>query len=273
MTVSGVQEFWVVGSRFYFQNDDFANEALLDLGVIQVVSPTIETEKIELEDADGGVRRVVDEAITKMSETYDLVCNNFNLDNLAMLFMADKDSPATFSQTATEIQNVPHVAAIGPGKHVKIKDLAGTWLYNLTSIVVKPQNPATTTTPIPLVEDTDWEWVSKERGIINIIADGAISDLDVLYIDIIPVVLEGSRLVYPQTGAILKGRAMLVWGRGNNLEQTVREADVTISTSAANFQVEDYSDFTLQAKVVSDVLETTEPAGKLLQFKGTLPAE
>lgn len=282
MTVSGVQEFWVVGSRFYFQNDDSANEALLDLGVIQVASPTIETEKIELEDADGGVRRVVDEAITKMSETYDLVCNNFNLDNLAMLFMADKNSPADFTQAITKIENVAHIAAVGPGKHVKIKDASGNWLYGIQSIDITLIVSATTTTPvpatttttaIPIVENVDYEWVSKDRGIINIIDGGAIDDGDTMYIDITPKAITGRRLVYPQTGAILKGHAMLVWGRGGNVEQTVREADVTISTSAANFQVEDYSDFTLQAKVVSDVTETTAPAGKLLQFKGTLPAE
>jgi len=272
MSVSGFQEFWVVGSRFYFVNDDDTNSALLDLGVIQVASPSMEVEKIELEDSDGGIRRTVDEAVTKVSETYDLVCHNFNLDNLALLFLADSNSPASFTQTTDEIQNVAHTAVVGPGKFVKLKDASGNWLYSIDSIVVKTQNPATTTTPSPAVENTDWEWISEDRGIISILSGGSISDGDTIYIDITPNAITGNRLVYPQTGSIIKGKAMLVWGRDNNAEQTVREANVTISPNAANFQVEDYSDFTLQAKVTSDVTQTTAPAGKLLQYKGTLPA-
>lgn len=272
MSVSGYQEFWVVGSRFYFQNDTDTNNTLLDLGVVKTVSPTLETEKIELEDADGGIRRTVAEAITKMSETYDLVCNNFNLDNLALLFMADSNSPQDFDQAVTEVQNVAHIAVIGPGKFVKIKDASSNWLYSITSAIVKSGNPSTTTTSAPYVEDTDWEWVSKDRGIIKILSTGSITDGETIYIDITPSLISGRRLVYPQTGSIINGKAMLVWSRNNNAEQTVREADVTISTNAANFQVEDYSDLTLSAKVVSDVTETTAPAGRLLQYKGTLPA-
>ncbi|GAG09742.1 unnamed protein product, partial [marine sediment metagenome] len=260
MTVSGFQEFWVVGSRFYFQNEKVLDKALLDLGTIQVVSPTIEAEKIELEDSDGGVRKVVDEAVSKISESYDIVCHNFNVDNLALLFLANTSSPAEFTQTIDEIQNVPHTAVIGPGQFVKLTNLAGVWLYSITSIIVKSTNPATTTTAIPLVENTDWKWISKDRGVIEIISGGAISDGDTIYIDIIPVAVTGIRMVYPQTGSIIKGRAMLVWGRNNNTEQTVREAIVTISPSSANFQIEDYSEFTLQAKIVSDITEVTAPA-------------
>lgn len=273
MSVSGYQEFWVTGSRFYFQRDDDTNEGLLDLGVIKVVSPTMEVEKIELEDSDGGIRKIAAEAVTKMSETYEIECNNFSLDNLALLFLASSSSPATFTQAVTPIADVPHKAVVGPGKFVKLKNLTGDWLYNINTIsVVNATAMTTTTTNVPLTEDTDWEWISKDRGIISILSTGSIADGDDLLITITPNALTGKRLVYPQTGSIINGHAMLVWGRDNNAYQTVREADVTISPSSGNFQVEDYSSLTLSAKVLSDVTEITEPAGRLLQFKGTLPA-
>ena len=273
MSVSGYQEFWVVGSRFYFQNDADTNSALLDLGVIKTVSPTMETEKIELEDADGGVRRTVAEAVTKVSETYEIECNNFSLDNLALLFLASSTSPATFTQAVTPIADVPHKAVVGPGKFVKLKDADGNWLYSINTITVNNVTAMTTTSTLaPIAEDTDWEWISKDRGIISILSTGSIADGDDLQITITPNAITGKRLVYPQTGSIINGHAMLIWGRDNNAEQTSREADVTISPSSGNFQVEDFSSLTLSVKVVSDVNEITAPAGRLLQFKGTLPA-
>jgi hypothetical protein len=273
MSISGFQEFWLTGSRFYFQREEDTSESLLDLGVIEVVSPTLEPESIELEDSDGGVRRIVDTAVTKISETYEIVCKNFNVDNLAMLFLADVNSPALFTQAITPLVDVEHIACVGNGKYVKLKDADGNWLYSINSITIERQDPTTTTaTPVPVTVDVDWEWTSKDRGIIKVIEGGSINDGDRLLISITPNAISGRRLIYPQTGAILKGKAMLVWGRGNNASQTVREATVSIAPSAASFSVEDYSSFTLQASVLSDIIETVAPAGRLLQFKGTQPS-
>ena len=344
----GQQDFWVVGSRFYFVRDGDANGALLDLGVIQTANPAFEPELLELEDSDGGLRTVVDDCLVKIEETYDIVCNNFTLDNLALLFLAAE--PETFTQSATQ-KAVTHKVVIGPGKMVKIKDddAAATWMYGLSDIigVRKPSASTSATTSITqasreivitgsdvtadyvageylviygsvdtpgndgtyeiasssfgggdttitlalvngatplagdeatganiapaLAEEEDWDTISDDRGVIQFRENGlggAAEGNDVLVI-YNTAALTGRRLVKPQTGGSnIKGKAVLVWGRGNNARQTAREFQVSISPNASNMQVEDYSDFTLQAKVLSDATEQNIPAGRMLLFKG-----
>lgn len=264
--IVGQQDFWVTGSRMYFRNNADANKTLFDLGVVKTASPQIEIEKIELEDGDGGRRKTVDETVTKIGENYDVVCNNFAIDNLALLFMAAAvDDP---NQSTTELTDVAHTAVIGPGKYVKLVDASGNWIYNINSIVVT-DSPMTET----FVEGDDWSWVSKERGMIQIRDGGAIADLDALLIDITPLAITGNRRIYPHTAAnAIKGRALLVWGRNNNTEQTMREFDVSLSSNNGAFSVENYSEFTLSAQVLSDATETTAPAGVLLHAVGSLPA-
>ena len=266
MSVVGWQDYWVTGARFYFVRDDDTNEALIDLGTVQSATPSIETSKLELKDGDGGVRKTVDEVVTEINESYEITCNNFNPTNLALAFLADE--PEAFTQTADAIENVAHTAVIGLGKFVKLKDASGNFLYNITSIVVKDATEVTT-----YVEDTDYKWISKDRGIIEILAAGSIDDGDVLHITITPVALSGNRLIKPQTsGGAIKGTGVLIFGRNNNAEQTVREVLMSITPNTTNLQSEDFSDFVLTANVLGDITDTTTPAGRMLQFKGDLPS-
>ena len=264
--VVGQQEYWIVGSRFYFQKDDDTYyKALFDLGTIKVVSPSVQTTSVDLVDSDGGSQKVVDSTLIKATESYDITCNNHTLDNLALLFMSAE--PDNFTQAATVLTNVAHKAVIGAGKMIKLHDASGNWLYSVASIVVK--NGAATVT---YTENTDWKWINKDRAVIQVLAGGSIGHGQDLAITITPVAVTGRRLIRPQTNAkAIRGRAMLVWSRNANAEQTVREFDCSISPTAAAFNDADYSSFTLQAKVLSDITDTTYPAGLLLQFVGTLP--
>lgn len=268
--IVGQQDFWVVGSRLYFQDENDTDEALLDLGVVQTVNPTIEQQQIQLVDGDGGRRKIVDTTTIQIDETWEIVVHNFAIDNLAILFRAL--SVTDPNQGTGEQLAVEHKAIVGPGKYLKLKDSSGNWIYNVDSIVVKSDGGGTT-----YVEDDDWKWVSKPRGIIQILDGGAIAALGdpavTLDIDITPFAITGLRRIYPHTAeAEVKGKALLVWGRNNNAEQTMREADVSLTTTATQFQLDDYSSFTLTAQVESDITETTAPAGMLLNAVGALPA-
>lgn len=131
MGAVGFQDYWVVGGRLYVQRDDVAGveQPFIDFGTMKTVTPNFEIEKIELEDSDGGTKNTVDEKVTKLTETYDVTCANFNSDNLSTLFLADAAS--AFTQTAVEqiLSQYAHV-----GRLVKIKDSSGDNVYALDQI-------------------------------------------------------------------------------------------------------------------------------------------
>jgi len=358
MSIVGFQDFWVAGSRFYFKRDDegAVKYPFEDLGVILSATPTIASEKVTLMDADGGIKRIVDEALTSIDESYEVTTPNLNLENLAHLFLAN--APSAFTQVVTEHEVTE---SVHPGELVKIKSATGTYLYGLgvvsgvmirdlggdlteveltamsksaktitvtgllqsefdagDQIVVRrlvlanPLNAKTYTVvsalegggstvitveeePVAdevaisglliykadsgdsgtiLNQDTDWEVVSLDRGIIRIIDGGAVSAEDNLVVISQTAALSGLRKINPHdiSGEIV-GTAMLVMSRNRNSEQTVREMRVSVTPSSLNLTADDFSNMALTVKVLADPDNETEPAGRLLQFKGTLPSK
>lgn len=347
MSVVGFQDFWVTGTRFYFKREDQAGieQPLLDLGVIQTASPKLEVTNITLDDADGGIKQIADQLVTKISEAYDITCSNLNHDNLGLMFLSN--SPAAFTQSAAA-QKVAHYS--WPGRLVKIKDSAGVPLFSLSAIagvyagtapqtrvitgivastktitfsggafspaltngdpvIVSPTGLAnianaktytvasSTSTTCVVVETvaadetaitgeligkasgttiytptTDFVVQSLDRGILKMVSTGAFSVAG----NITPVIgtnaISGLRLLNPQSlKGIIKGKGWLYYGREGNNRQTVREAIMTLSPSSANFSVDDFSNFVLNAQVITDLTQTTDVAGRLIGFKGSLP--
>lgn len=117
----------------------------------------------------------------------------------------------------------------------------------------------------------DWEVVSLDRGLIRMVDGGAFSADANVQVVFSTDTISGDRLILPQSvSGIIKGDAMLVWGRNNNAEQSVREALVSITPANANVQDEDFSSFDLTARVLSDSTRTNA-FGRLLQPKGSIP--
>ena len=358
MAAVGFQDFWVVGSRFYFKRNDVSGvkQPSIDLGVITQCTPTITPTKIELKDTDGGTKRLVDERVTEIVESYDITCANLNLDNLSLILLGT--APTTFTQTAQHKRVTTYCHA---GRLVKVidSDTAGTPLYSLGAIagilsaqpsagvftvgvlttivastktltitagtasdfdagdkivvpgtglanianartytvvsasgagpvnIVVSESPAANETAITgeliykndtgdtgtvYSQDVDWEVVSTDRGFVRIKEGGTIAADGNLCIVFSTAAVSGKRLVLPQTaGGEIKGTGFLIFGRGGNAEQTVRECSVSITPSSTNFSIDDYSNFVLSVKVITDPTSAT-PAGRLYQFKGTLPS-
>jgi hypothetical protein len=135
MSIVGFQDFWVAGSRFYYRRDpiDGVVQPWIDLGVIQPANPSLEIEKLELEDSDGGVKKVVDERVVKIEETYDITCSNINMDNLALLFLSNP--PSAFSQTDTVPKNAVHHLVAGRIAKLHDTDAAETPVYGVKNIL------------------------------------------------------------------------------------------------------------------------------------------
>lgn len=131
--MAGKQELWVAGSRFYFKRDpiDGVVQEIIDLGTIETANPANEITKIEAEDAWGGTVKTIDETVTKITETYELVCRNLANTNLAIFGLAAP--PVDFTQTQTEktVQHYTHPDAL---LQIHDSDADSTWLYQLDAV-------------------------------------------------------------------------------------------------------------------------------------------
>lgn len=263
--VVGFQQTFVVGSRFYLQREDDANKAVLDMGTIDTAQKQGEVTEITLQDGDGGVLVEIDSAITAFTETYEITTANFNLDNMALLLLAT--APEAFTQASGAIAMVEHKAVKGPGRYIKIVGTAGEWLYGITSALVKNDGASTT-----YVENTDYKWVSKDRGILQILPGSAIAEGDILEITTTLNAISGKRLIKPLTKPVIKGKAMLVYSMGGNAQQWVREFNLTLKPTSTNISITEFSKMTFEARAITNPTDTASPAGRFIQTVGALPA-
>lgn len=262
--LSAFQEFWRTGSRFYFKRDpvDVAGVPtevpLIDLGTIRPAGPAVSPEEATLEDSDNGLRRIVARDITRFEEGYDITCSNFNQDNKSILFASDP--PIAFTQTVTPQTGIQQYAH--PGKLLKLKGSNGEYIYNVSALTIG--TPA-------LVEGTNWEWVSKERGLIRMLNAAPFTTPGNVTYSVTPVALSGERLLNPQTGAgTIVGDGILVWGRDGGDNQDVREFRCSLTPTSTTIDVNEFSSWVLRASVLNDV-GSPIPAGRLLKFKGSMP--
>ena len=128
-----------------------------------------------------------------------------------------------------------------------------------------------------IADGDDVEVVNSARGIVRLATAPPLLDLTShtdgsgLKFFFTESALSGSRSLNPQSSqGEITGKGKLFWGRGNNSEQTVREADVSVTPQSSQIQVEDYSQITFSVKVVSDPTETG--AGKITYIKGDMPS-
>ncbi len=263
---AGHEDHWITGSRFYFQRDKLnsVEQPIIDLGRITNASPNVTRTDQTLYDGDGGIQRAVAVATTRVDEAYEFRCSNLNMDNLAMLFSAKP--PSSFAQAATVRTDVSHYGI--PGRLLKLVDTTGQPVYGIASI------EAVTLGITPMVEGTDWEIVSLERGIIRIFETSTVfTTPGSVLVDYTPRAITGPnrRLLLPNTEACQTlGTGLFFWGRCGNAQQTVREARVQMTTTGATFPDDNFADFGLRITVLSDPRRPI-PSGRLLYWLGDEP--
>lgn len=270
------QQFWLTGSRFFFQRDPIGGtrQPIIDFGTIDPVSPEFEPETVSLVDSDGGIKQTVDERIIAQEETYDFTCYNINADMMALAFSADP--PTDLTQAATAKTDIKHYAH--PGRLLKILDAnydaAGDPARQTLGITsIDDINTAAGGLGDDLVEGTDYEVVSLERGLIRLLPGSTVfTAAGDLFITYTPRAISGSRLITPRAGIStnIQGRGLVVWGRNNFAQQTARSARFSIIPQTPNLQIDDYSSLVLRARVLSD-LSLTEPAGRIEYWLGDQP--
>lgn len=133
MPISGSQRYLRVGSRAHFRRDAIAGviQPMLDFGTIKTVNPTQNVQTVDLYDGDGGSNTLVASSVARFDETYDIVFNNFDNNNMAFLFSSTPPENYTVS-AATVTANQIHG---GAGSLLKLQDANGAFVYDLDDIV------------------------------------------------------------------------------------------------------------------------------------------
>ncbi len=137
----GFQDPWVSGTRFLFkrENQGATQFPLIDLGAMDPVGPTLTVTKIEAKDGGTGRLKTLDERVTDFVEEYTITCRNLSVENLAILYLANRPSSVTQNANTTKtIPTSPSTVFIKmfKGELVKLHDddTARSLLYNFDAI-------------------------------------------------------------------------------------------------------------------------------------------
>lgn len=200
---NGSQDFWIVGSRFYFEPNITVGGArvrsgyLIDLGTVDVISPSVSASIAELKDSEAGVVQLVDQALTQIDETYAITVRNFNMYNLRLLFGGYRDDSTTLTGKVIPSENQPTTpqprqfnisredfaktaSAITSGN--SLKPSGGVCLIQLrggdgrpirnaqasSNITITALNCGTSGAQnVALTKDINWRWWDPAKGIIR----------------------------------------------------------------------------------------------------------
>jgi len=126
---SKFQDFWVTGSRMFFEREadaDGTKYPVIDLGIVDVISPSITPEEITLKDSDGGIKRIADQRTVGIEEVYEVKCSNLNPENLALLFLSNAAADPEQAQISIDATQRAF-----PGKLLKLKDDDGINVFGI----------------------------------------------------------------------------------------------------------------------------------------------
>ena len=308
--IVGTQDLWIVGSRFYFEQGSRGSGKMVDLGTVDVISPQITTNIAELKDGEKGIQRLLDQSITQIDEVYNITIKNFNLANLNTLFLgggwATGNSTATsgnstaFATLKLSLEDINNIGG-SINSNETILGAGGVYLFQMTTAGGEPvrnfvgTGGTLTIGLIPQVENTNWKWYDKSRGIIQIItladsggsaeyspditfsgsrATAFVSGTSINLIFTPSSAAFGfseGRIMYPQTASLgnLAGTGHVYWTRNNGEYMTARSFPCQIQPAGAALSADDYSSWTLAVTVLANSTVAGEEAGRVVYATGT----
>jgi hypothetical protein len=233
-----------------------------DVGTIEVLNPALASTTIQLFDARGGRRSKIAERAIDIAETAEILCSNMSLENLVYTFGAD--AVQTYSQSATPLVGVNHY--VYPDSILHLHDNSGNYLYNIASI----QSIGT------LVAGTDYLVTPEglKMGFVKMLPAAAIAAGGAtLAVSFTPTaVTSAARWFAPQTSVSAKVEAWIYWTADDYGTLQLRDhVKATITPANPDFKSTDFSQMRFTLAIVSDLTNTTRPAGRFVQPIGALP--
>ena len=269
--IIGSQDLWVVGSRAYFQREGAAS--LVEIGTINTVSPAVEPVKVDLREYETGLGKLFDSTLTEFTETYEITTKNFYRDNIANLFLSS--APITRSNPDEATGGVAN-RAIFTFTYDANRHVAG-------SMFVAVDNGGTDPTNQVCYNLTAVDGISNLSGKVDIVdATRGIFKLNTVS-GLTPGVLYGvtcalaapignnRQVMRPQTATLSRvtGEMFVYFERNNGEYQSCRNFKCILQPTSANFQIEDYSEFTFSAKALYEAQKTAK-FGKFITYRGSV---
>jgi len=280
--IVGFQDFWVAGSRFFFEEDGQANPHVVDLGTVGTISPTLEPTILDLKDSDGGRANLIDQSFSDINESYEIECNNISSDNLNIFLFGNGRSGVgqLTTYTSSQMQFTLTASDFDAGAVIKLKK-DGVDIYDLQGISAISRTTGGAATLEPYNGSNpgtaDYEILSLPRGLIKVYAGGA-SNLvagNVLQPTATASALndgDGRKILPQKLGSPKKGTGFLFFSRNNNERNSVRQFRCSIVPNSSNFQIEDFSTVSFTVSVLSDVNAADgEVAGSMKELSLTQP--
>lgn len=265
--IIGSQDLWVVGSRAYFQRDGAAS--LVEIGTINTVSPAVEPTKIDLREFETGLGKLFDSTLTEFTETYEITTKNFFRDNIANLFLSTapvtRSNPSEGGTGNTAVFTFTYDSSrhAVDSQFLVIDNGGGTpsnqVCYNLSSVA----GGGNLSGKVAIVD--------AARGIIRLTSVAGLSNGTAYTVTatLDAPIGNNRQLIRPQTATLdrVQGEMSVYFERNNGEYQSSRTFRCILQPTSANFQIEDYSEFTFSAKAL---YEPTKAAkfGKFVTYRG-----
>jgi hypothetical protein len=304
--ITGSQDYWIVGSRFYFEPNVSGSTTrsgeMIDLGTVDTISPQISTTIAELKDAESGVIRLLDQGLVSIDETYSITIKNFNYRNLQILFAGTVPGseaqtanlpPKTITLSSEELSKTPSgitgnvIKPTGGYLLIQLYRSSGDALRNFTtaSTMTVVANIGASGAAVSLTKDVHWSWWDAPKGIIRIIflptgaydgttiAGGVITGYPatgytLTFTNAIGLGYSVGRTIYPQSVTLsdLTGNAHIYWSRNNGADISARTFACQIQPAGSALTSDDYSSWTLTVTALATGT-STEIAGRYTNIK------
>lgn len=267
--IIGSQDLWVVGSRAYFQREGAAS--LVEIGTINTVSPAVEPVKIDLREYETGLGKLFDSTLTEITETYEITTKNFYRDNISNLFLSSnpvtRSNPLESSTADRAIFEFTLLSTHVVGTLFLAIDNGGNAAsnqacYNIANIAALGNLSA-----------TNIEIADATRGLIRLknLTGLTVGLVYQIQVNLQAPIGNNRQIMRPQTATLSRvtGEMFIYFERNNGEYQSCRNFKCIMQPSSANFQIEDYSEFTFSAKALYEATKTAK-FGKFITYRGSV---
>lgn len=265
------QRLFVPGSRALFTPDNAI--APLDLGTITPANPQLTSQQIQMRDSwpGRGTRVIIDERTTEQDESYQFTCSNFSGENWNLILSGD--GLQDFSQAATPVVDERHECD-ADRPLVALRLASGARAYSIASIQGIEVDDGSGDPSGVALDPSLYRLYDPTIGLVELLDTSVLVDDGTgktpLYISFTPTAIASEkRLVRPQKLGQVAGTLELWWAAGSD-QEFVRTFRANLTTAQTAIQDTDYSNFQLNARVLSNPLDTVVPAGTMLNLGAVL---
>ena len=272
--IIGSQDLWVVGSRAYFQRQGAAS--LVEIGTINTVSPSVEPVKVDLREYETGLGKLFDSTLTEFTETYEITTKNFYRDNIANLFLSSAPITRSNPLETALADRARFTFTYDANRHVVGSlflavdnggiDPTNQVCYNIASWSASGGSGTLLSNGNLAIQDAT-------RGILRLANVTGLTNTQTYTVEITLEAPIGNnrQVMRPQTATLSRvtGEMFVYFERNNGEYQSCRNFKCILQPTSANFQIEDYSEFTFSAKALYEAQKTAK-FGKFITYRGSV---